>query len=150
MVQCGVPVVIKSIPAGILQLSNPSLQYSRNIHIHTHGNPADSAGFPPSPCTPLLQTTHHAHTYQQTTHHAHLQTTLPCWHTARHYHAHTQTTHCDHLQTTHHAHLETTHYHANTDHRLRSPTDHTHCTDHTLPRSHTDHTPRSQTFNQCA
>ena len=55
MVQCGVPAVIKSIPAGIPQLSDPSPQYSRNIHTHTRGKPADSAGFPPSPspCTPL-------------------------------------------------------------------------------------------------
>ena len=39
MVQCGVPAVIKSIPAGIPQLSDPSPQYSRNIHTHTRGKP---------------------------------------------------------------------------------------------------------------
>jgi len=56
MVQCGVHSIIKSIPAGIPQLSDPSPRYSRNIHSHTHGKPADSAGFPPSPspCTPLV------------------------------------------------------------------------------------------------
>jgi len=56
MVQCGVPAVIKSIPSGIPQLSDPSPRYSRNIHTDTRGNPADSVGFPPSPspCTPLL------------------------------------------------------------------------------------------------
>jgi len=37
MVQCGVPAVIKSIPAGIPQLSHPSPRYSRNIHTHTRG-----------------------------------------------------------------------------------------------------------------
>ena len=52
----GVPALIKSIPAGIPQLSDPSRRYSRNIHTHTHGKPVDSAGFPPSPspCTPLV------------------------------------------------------------------------------------------------
>ena len=56
MVQCGVPAVIKYIPAGIPQLSDPSPRYSRNIHTHTRGKPADSAGLPPSPspCTPLV------------------------------------------------------------------------------------------------
>ena len=56
MVQCGVPAVIKFIPAGIPQLSDPSPRYSRNIHTHARGKPADFAGFPPSPspCTPLL------------------------------------------------------------------------------------------------
>jgi len=51
MVQCGVPDVIKCIPAGIPQLSDPSPRYSHNIH---------SAGFPPSPfpCTPLVSTGH--------------------------------------------------------------------------------------------
>ena len=50
MVQCGVPDVIKSIPAGIPQLSDPSPRYSRNIHTCT------AAGFPssPCPCTPLV------------------------------------------------------------------------------------------------
>ena len=58
MVQCGVPAVIKSIHAGIPQLSDPSQRYSCNIHTHTRGKPADSTGFPPSPspCTPLLRT----------------------------------------------------------------------------------------------
>ena len=42
-----VPAVIKSIPAGIPQLSDQSPRYSRNIHAHTRGKPADSAGFPP-------------------------------------------------------------------------------------------------------
>jgi len=37
MVQCWVPAVIKSIPAGIPQLSHPSPWYSRNIHTHTRG-----------------------------------------------------------------------------------------------------------------
>jgi len=56
MVQCRVPAVIKSILAGIPQLSDPSPRYSRNIHTHTRGKPADSAGLPPSPspCTPLV------------------------------------------------------------------------------------------------
>ena len=49
MVQCGVPAVIKCIPAGIPQLSDPSPRYSRNIHTHTRGKPADSARLPPSP-----------------------------------------------------------------------------------------------------
>jgi len=38
-----------SIPAGIPQLSDPSMLYCRTIHIHTGGKPADSAEFPPSP-----------------------------------------------------------------------------------------------------
>ena len=56
MVQCGVHAVIKYIPAGIPQLSDPSRRYSRNIYTHTRGKPADSAGLPPSPspCTPLV------------------------------------------------------------------------------------------------
>jgi len=37
MVQCRVPAVIKSIPAGILQLSDPSPRYFHNIHTHTGG-----------------------------------------------------------------------------------------------------------------
>ena len=36
-------------PMGIPQLSDPSPRYSCNIHTHTHGKPADSAGFPLSP-----------------------------------------------------------------------------------------------------
>ena len=39
MVQCGVPAVITSIPAGIPQLSDPSPRYSRNIHTHTQTHP---------------------------------------------------------------------------------------------------------------
>jgi len=39
---------VESIPAGIPQLSDPSPRYSRNIHTHTRGKPADNAGFPPS------------------------------------------------------------------------------------------------------
>jgi len=39
MVPCGVPAAIKSIPAGIPQLSDPSLRYSRNSHTHTRGKP---------------------------------------------------------------------------------------------------------------
>jgi len=39
MVPCGVPAAIKSIPAGISQLSDPSLRYSRNSHTHTRGKP---------------------------------------------------------------------------------------------------------------
>jgi len=51
------PPLIKSIPAGIPQLSDPSPRYSRNIYTHTRGKPAGSARFPPSPspCTPLIQ-----------------------------------------------------------------------------------------------
>ena len=52
MVQCGVPAVIRSIPAGIPQLSDPSPRYSRNIHTHTQ-----TRGFP-SPCTPPISTGH--------------------------------------------------------------------------------------------
>ena len=42
-------------PVGIPQLSDPSPWYSCNIQPHTHGKPAYSAGFPPSPspCTSL-------------------------------------------------------------------------------------------------
>ena len=40
MVQCGVPAVIKSVPAGIPQLSDPSPRYSGNIHTRTRGIPA--------------------------------------------------------------------------------------------------------------
>ena len=50
MVQCGVPAVIKSIPVGIPQLSDPSPQYSHSIHAYT----ADYMGFPPPhPCAHL-------------------------------------------------------------------------------------------------
>ena len=40
MIKCGVPAVIKSIPAGIPQLSDQSPRYSRSIHTHTRGKPA--------------------------------------------------------------------------------------------------------------
>jgi len=42
------PAIIESIPMGIPQFSDPSPQYSRNIHTHTCEKPADSMGFPPS------------------------------------------------------------------------------------------------------
>jgi len=46
---CRVPAIIISHPVRILQLSDPSLRYSRNIHTHPCGKQADSVEFPSFP-----------------------------------------------------------------------------------------------------